>query len=349
MARGKNDIQVKDDGSTVVGLFQDQPSAERAIQRLTAAGFTEQQIGVAIRDREQQDQLTESTGTQAAQDATKGAVGGGVVGGVIGLLAGVGALAIPGVGPIIAGGALASTLAGAGVGAAAGGLLGALVGMGVPEEDARHFEEGFQRGGILVTVQAGERADLARQALTDVGADLGPSRRDFQDQAAGTAAGAGAGYESRDRAEGTERLELHEEELEVDTRQVEAGEVRVRKEVHTEQRNIEVPVTREEVVIERHPASGREVTGQTLGDEEVRIPLMEEEVDVQKRTVVREEIEVGKRPVQETRTVSDTVRREEASVETTGNVGIRPFEGTERRRGRQRSYAGPERRAALQR
>ena len=343
MAPNRNDIQVKDDGSTVVGLFRDQPSAERAIQRLTAVGFTEQQVGVAIRDREQQQQLAESTGTQAAEDATKGAVGGGVVGGVIGLLAGVGALVIPGVGPIIAGGALASTLAGAGIGAAAGGLLGALVGMGVPEEDARHFEQGFQQGGILVTVQAGARADLARQALTDVGADLGPSRGGFQDQTSATELG------TRDRSGDTERLELREEELDVDTREVQAGEVRVRKEVHTEQRNIEVPVTREEVVIERHPVSGREVTGQDLGDEEVRIPLMEEEVDVHKRAVVREEVEVGKRPVQETKTVSDSVRREEVSVESTGDVGIRPFEGTERRRKRQRSYAGPERRAALQR
>ncbi len=351
MARGKNNIQTKDDGSTVVGLFQDQPSAERAIQRLMAAGFTDQQIGVAIRDREQQQQLTESTGTQAAEDATKGAVGGGVVGGVIGLLAGVGALAIPGVGPIIAGGALASTLAGAGIGAAAGGLLGALVGMGVPEEDARHFEKGFEQGGILVTVRAGDRADLARQALTEVGADLGPSRRDYSDQAAATASGTGAaaGYTARDRTEGTDRLELREEELDVSTRETQAGEVRVRKEVHTEQRNIEVPVTREEVVIERHPVSGREVSGRDIGEDEVRIPLMEEEVEVQKRAVVREEIEVGKRPVQETRTVSDTVRREEARVESTGDVGIRPFEGTERRRGRQRSYTGPERRAALQR
>ena len=73
------------------------------------------------------------------------------------LLAGVGALAIPGVGPIIAGGALASTLAGAGIGAAAGGIIGALAGMGVPEEDARHFERGFQQGGVLVTVAAGGR------------------------------------------------------------------------------------------------------------------------------------------------------------------------------------------------
>jgi uncharacterized protein (TIGR02271 family) len=332
MARGKNNIQVKNDGSTVVGLFPDQPSAERAIQRLTAAGFNERQIGVAIRDREQQQALTESTGTQAAEDATKGAVGGGVVGGVVGLLAGVGALAIPGIGPIIAGGALASTLAGAGIGAAAGGLIGALVGMGIPEEDARHFEQGFQQGGVLVTVEAGDRANLARQALSEGGADLGPSQTGF---AAGT--------------EGRERLELREEQLDVNTRQVQAGEARIRKEVHTEQRNIEVPVTREEVVIERRPVAGREAAAGDIGEDEVRIPLMEEEVDVQKRAVVREEVSVGKRPVQETKTVSDTVRREEARVESTGDAGVRPFEGRERRRSPQSSYRGPERRVALQR
>jgi uncharacterized protein (TIGR02271 family) len=338
MARGKKDIEVTREGGTVVGLFHDQPSAESAIKRLVAAGFREDQIGVAVRDRERQDALTESTGTQTAEEATKGAVGGGVVGGVIGLLAGVGALAIPGVGPIIAGGALASTLAGAGIGAAAGGLIGALVGMGVPEEEAKHFERGFQQGGILVTVQAGDRAELARQALSEVGADLGPGY-----------AAASRTTDIEDRSEGAERLELREEQLDVDTRQVQAGEVRVRKEVQTEQRSIEVPVTREEVVIERHPVTGREASSQSIGEDEVRIPLMEEEVDVQKRAVVREEISVGKRKVQDTETVSDTVRREEARIESQGDVGIRPFAGQERRRSRQSTYRGPERRVALQR
>ena len=338
MARNKDKVHVKNDGETVVGLFQDQPAAEAAIRRLKAAGFSEQEIGVAVRDRDQQRSLTEDTGTQTAEDVTKGAVGGGVVGGVIGLLAGVGALAIPGIGPIIAGGALASTLAGAGIGAAAGGLLGALVGMGVPEEDARHFERGFKEGGILVTVQAGARAGLARQALSEGGADLGPSGREFT-PTAGT-----AGLEDE------ERIELREEELDVDTRQVKAGEVRVRKEVHTEQRNIEVPVTREEVVIDRRPVSGREATDRNLNDEEeIRIPLMEEEVDVQKRAVVREEISVGKRPVQDTKQVSETVRREEARIESEGDVGIGSSAGGERRRARQSSYKGPERRVALQR
>jgi hypothetical protein len=162
-------------GNTVVGLFADQSAAERGIESLKAAGFTEQEIGVAARDKRQQKDLTESTGTTAAEGAAKGAVGGGVLGGIVGLLTGVGALVIPGIGPIIAGGALASTLAGAGIGAAAGGLIGALVGMGVPEEDAKHFERGFQQGGVLVTVVAGMDAEEARDVILASGGDLGPA------------------------------------------------------------------------------------------------------------------------------------------------------------------------------
>ena len=164
---------------TVVALFHNQADAERAIQRLKERGFAESQIGVAIKDRGRQEELIEGTGTQAAEGAASGAIGGGVLGGVIGLLAGVGALAIPGVGPIIAGGTLASTLAGAGIGAAAGGLLGALVGMGVPEEDAKHFDQGFRSGGTLVTVSAGNRAEEARTCLHENGADLGSLGRDM--------------------------------------------------------------------------------------------------------------------------------------------------------------------------
>jgi uncharacterized protein (TIGR02271 family) len=277
-------------GETVVGLFADLPAAERGIEGLKAAGFSEQQIGVAVRDKQQQQDLTEGTGTQAAEGATTGAVGGGVVGGVLGLLAGVGALAIPGIGPIIAGGALASTLAGAGIGAAAGGIIGALAGMGVPEEDARHFERGFQQGGVLVTVAAGADAELARVALLAHGADLGPA----QDISSPTTA----------TSESAHRLQLREEQLEVEKERLQVGEVRLRKEVVTEQRNVEVPVTREEVVIERHAATGEEPTeGAIGGGEEVRIPLMEEEVRVEKTPIVREEVSIRKRQVQDTERV----------------------------------------------
>jgi len=329
-------------GVTVVGLFADQPAAERGIQALKAAGFSEQQIGVAVRDKEQQQELTEGTGTQAAEGATTGAVGGGVLGGVVGLLAGVGALAIPGIGPIIAGGALASTLAGAGIGAAAGGLIGALAGMGVPEEDARHFERGFQQGEVLVTVQAGAEAERARQTLLASGADLGPAQNVSRAPTAAT-------------LEGEDRLQLREEQLDVEKERVQTGEVRLRKEVVTEQRNIEVPVTREEVVIERHTAAGPKRAEGAIGEgEEVRIPLMEEEVRVEKTPVVREEVSVHKRQVQDTEQVSETVRREEARIESQGDArvseqsgkGSEFWRGNERRYGDDANYTGPERRLA---
>ena len=201
MAPRKNETQSSTPrvaGETVVALFADQTAAERGIQALKAAGFTEPQIGVAVRDRQQQEEITEGTGTKAAEGAAAGAMGGGMVGGVIGLLAGVGALVIPGIGPIIAVGTLGATLTGAGIGAAAGGLIGALAGMGVPDEDAKHFERGFQEGGVLVTVEAGEDAAQARQALILGDADLGPAHATMR------TSGAAASHEA-------DRLDLREE------------------------------------------------------------------------------------------------------------------------------------------
>ena len=99
---------------TVVGLFRDSARAERAIRDLKDAGFTDKEIGVLMQDRAEQRKFTEDTGTKAGEGAAAGAATGGILGGVFGLLAGVGALVIPGIGPIVAGGVLASTLAGAG-------------------------------------------------------------------------------------------------------------------------------------------------------------------------------------------------------------------------------------------
>ena len=334
---------------TVVGLFKNQVDAERAIDRLKQAGFSESQIGVAMRDRSQQQELIEGTGTQAAEGAATGAVSGGVLGGVIGLLAGVGALAIPGVGPIIAGGALASTLAGAGIGAAAGGLLGALMGMGIPEEDARHFDEGFRSGGTLVTVNAQGREAEARECLYEAGADLGSVGRGLQSDTTSTSSA------SLNRTTGdSDSVELREEELRVEKERVQAGEVRLRKEVITEERTVEVPVTREEVVIERRPAaSGRESGGTINEGEEIRIPLMEEEVRVEKTPVVREEVSLRKQQVEDTERVSETIRREEARIDQTGDTNVRTssgsseaWRGNERRYRHDRSYSGPERRMA---
>lgn len=159
-------------GRTVVGLFRHRSQAEAAIRDLGAAGFHQDQIGIALQEHLEQGDLLEDAATDVPEGAAKGAVSGGLAGGFVGLL---GSLLIPGVGPVLAGGVLVSTLAGAGIGAATGGLLGVLVSLGVPDEDARHFESGFRSGAALVTVDAGPRTPQALAILARHEVDLGPS------------------------------------------------------------------------------------------------------------------------------------------------------------------------------
>ncbi len=170
--------------SLVAALFPDQPQAERAIDALRAAGFTGDHIGVAMRDRTETGELLDDPSANHTVDsAVAGAVSGGLLGGVAGMLVGlVAALAIPGVGPIVAGGMLAAALgvasgtavAGAGLGAAAGGLVGALNRLGLPETESQHFERGFRAGSVLLTVDAGPRAGEALGLLLHYGGDAGP-------------------------------------------------------------------------------------------------------------------------------------------------------------------------------
>ncbi len=180
---------------SVVGLFSDRRDAENAIRDLKDAGFKESQIGVAMLDKDEQRDIIKDTGSSAAGGAATGAVSGGLVGGIIGLL---GSLLIPGVGPIVVGGVLASALTGAGVGAATGGVIGALVGLGVPEADARHFDEGLRSGRTMVTVNAGPRTGEALGVLDRHGMDFGPSGRERYDSFDRVSASSGA----RDVAEG---------------------------------------------------------------------------------------------------------------------------------------------------
>jgi hypothetical protein len=200
-------------GRTVVGLFNDRRHAEAAIRDLKAAGFTDEQIGVALQSSEGEahvigDMPVGGEGeSQSGELAAKGAVSGGVLGGLVGLL---GSLLIPGFGPVVVGGVLASTLTGAGIGAAAGGIIGALTGMGVPEQDAQHFDLGLRSGGTLVAVGAGNRTDEALAILQGHGMDFGPSRgRRFETRevSASTAGGVGTaeGFSTRKPYTGRER------------------------------------------------------------------------------------------------------------------------------------------------
>ena len=119
-------------------------------------------------------------------------------------------------------------------------------------------------------------------------------------------------------------LRLHREVLKTDKEVVEAGEVTVRTEIIEETQTIEVPVRREEVVITRHAIEGGRVEagGIEASAEEIRIPIRHEEVHVSKNTIVTEEVEIGKREVQETQTVSETLRHEEAHIDTTGTARV---------------------------
>jgi len=151
---------------TVVGVFHDRDDAQDAINALRDAGFAPDDISVLARDRDQAGALAAETGTEAGTGAATGALTGGLLGGVAGWLIGIGALAIPGIGPIIAAGPIAAALGGAALGAAGGGVIGALTGAGVPEDEARWYDEQVRGGGILVTVNARGRYD---EALSIVG------------------------------------------------------------------------------------------------------------------------------------------------------------------------------------
>jgi uncharacterized protein (TIGR02271 family) len=117
-------------------------------------------------------------------------------------------------------------------------------------------------------------------------------------------------------------MQLREEQLQTYKQPVEKGEVGLRKEVTSEQQSVDVPVTHEEVYIERRPGSGQPSDAPIGEGETARVPVREEQVGVNKQQVVREEVELGKRQVQDTKHVSDTVRKEQARVEREGDITV---------------------------
>ena len=119
-----------------------------------------------------------------------------------------------------------------------------------------------------------------------------------------------------------ERISLQEERLDVDTNEVQTGEVNVKKNVTEETKTIEVPVQHEEVTIEKHPVTGDEPADGTIGDEEVTIPITEEQIEVTKRPVVTDEVVINKETKEETKEVSETVRKEDLDVDTQGDVTV---------------------------
>lgn len=166
----------------VLGVFAERDNAEDAINSLKGAGFKAEDISIVMKDKGEGRESLKDTGASVAEGAVSGATTGGVLGGLAGLLIGIGAITIPGIGAILIGGPLATALgltgaaattaSGAVTGALAGGLVGALVGLGVPEEEARIYEERIRGGAILVAVPTNEENDNdARRILEETNAN----------------------------------------------------------------------------------------------------------------------------------------------------------------------------------
>src|SRR5436190_8785879 len=155
------------------GIYRTSMAAERAVDQILAAGFSNNDISVLLPDNQSSREFAHEKNTKAPEGTTTGATAGGVVGGTLGLLAGIGTLAIPGLGPFIAAGPIMAGLAGLGVGGAVGGLIGALVGMGIPEYEAKRYEGRVKDGGVLLSVHCDTSNEIARakEILERSGAD----------------------------------------------------------------------------------------------------------------------------------------------------------------------------------
>lgn len=136
--------------------------AEDIVNSLQSQGFVRSEISVLLPDTDGAHDVGHVKNSKAPEGAATGAATGGVAGGALGLLAGIGALAIPGVGPFIAAGPIMATLSGAAIGATAGGIAGGLIGLGIPEFEAKHYEKKLQEGNYLLSVHVSDDEEESR-------------------------------------------------------------------------------------------------------------------------------------------------------------------------------------------
>lgn len=171
---------------SVVGYYDNENEAIDAIEELKRKGYSTDDISVLSKSKDEVETVTEKTGTHAGEGAAAGALTGGALGGLGGVLAGLGALAIPGIGPIVAAGPIVAGLTGAAAGAGIGGLAGALIGMGIPEKEAKEYETHFNEGKILVLLEdkkrgTGEHMTGSRTERRHDGIDEALGRRTDRD------------------------------------------------------------------------------------------------------------------------------------------------------------------------
>ena len=153
--------------TAVFGIYQNVAQAERTVDQLLAAHFRNDDISVLLPDNKSTKDFAHEKNTKAPEGTTTGVATGGAIGGTLGLLAGIGALAIPGVGPFIAAGPIMAALGGAAVGTATGGIIGALVGLGIPEFEAKRYDAKIREGNILISVHTedSKQRDIAKDVF----------------------------------------------------------------------------------------------------------------------------------------------------------------------------------------
>ena len=158
--------------TAVFGIYATGPAAEAAVDALRNAGFRNTDISVLFPDNQGTKDFAHEKHTKAPEGAATGASSGAIIGGALGWLAGIGALAIPGLGPFIAAGPIMGVLSGIGVGGVVGGIAGALIGLGIPEYEAKRYEGRIKEGGILLSVHcdSSDWVERAEEILKHTGA-----------------------------------------------------------------------------------------------------------------------------------------------------------------------------------
>lgn len=186
-------------GTSVFGIYSTRSGVENAIIAFREDGFSSSDISVLLPENLGPQELATEKETKAPEGATAGASTGAILGGAFGWLVGIGALAVPGLGPFIAAGPLVAALAGIGVGGAVGGFTGALIGVGIPEYEAKRYEGRLQKGGILLSVHCDTSEEIkeAKDLMVRTGAeDVSSSSESSSGRETGSTAArrAGTGY-----------------------------------------------------------------------------------------------------------------------------------------------------------
>jgi uncharacterized protein (TIGR02271 family) len=293
---------------TVVGLMDSFNEAEKVVDDLVRNGFAREDVGLVAQDegeRAPSQRTTRREGGSEAEGAMKGAGAGAAIGGVAGLVLGITGLAIPGIGPIIAAGPIAATLAGAGVGAVAGGLIGGLTNLGVPEEHAHYYAEGVRRGGVLVTVacEDSRAADAASIMRRHGAVDIEKRAAEWKE----------SGWSGREGV-----IPTVEEDVRIGKRQVDTGDVRVRSHVSEVPVEEDVVLREERAKIERRPVDrplSATESEAAFREASIDIPESREEAVVSKQARVKEEVSIGREQKERTERIRETARRTDVEVQ----------------------------------